>query len=175
VQRKKWVAYCKRPFGGPQQVFSYLGQYTHRIAISNHRLIRFDGHTVTFRARNNHDPGAYRLVPLPAQEFIRRFLIHVLPPGFVRIRHYGLLAPRNAHTTLEKARSLIQISQPTPPEAIPSEQTHHATWQELLLKLTGIDITVCPNCGAKLLRTPLPTDFYLSALAYSSLPIQDSS
>jgi hypothetical protein len=180
LRGKKWVAYCKRPFGGPRQVFSYLGHYTHRVAISNHRLVDFDGQTVTFRARNNEDPGTYRLVPLPAQEFTRRFLLHVLPPGFVRIRHYGLLAPKNANTKLEKARRLIELSRPTP-DHLPYARTDSPTdpqpltWQELLLQLTGVDVTVCPNCGAKLLRKTLTTNLYLSALTPMSIPIHDSS
>ena len=79
LRRIRWVVYAKPPFGGPEHVFSYLGHYTHRVAISNQRLLAFDGQTVTFRARDNQNPGTHRLVRLAAREFIRRFLLHVLP------------------------------------------------------------------------------------------------
>ena len=115
LRRIKWVVYAKPPFGGPRHVFSYLGHYTHRVAISNQRLVASDDQTITFRARDNNKPGIYRLISLAAQEFIRRFLLHVLPHGFVRIRHFGLMASRNAHTKLEKASSLLHASQTTHP------------------------------------------------------------
>ena len=113
LRRMKWVVYAKPPFSGPRHVFSYLGHYTHRVAISNQRLVAFDGQTVTFRVRRNEQPGSYRRVDLPALEFIRRFLLHVLPKRFIRIRHFGLMASRNVKTKLEQARCLLQASQPT--------------------------------------------------------------
>jgi len=170
IRRTKWVVYSKAPFGGPRHVFSYLGHYTHRVAISNQRLLDFDGQTVTFRARDNQNPGAHRLVHLPAQEFIRRFLLHVLPRGFIRIRHFGLMASRNAQTKLKKACHLLQASRPTP-----STEMHRMNWQELLRRLTGLDLTRCPKCGGTLLRRPLVASLPLSPLAAASIQPLDTS
>jgi hypothetical protein len=160
LRRIKWYGYAKAPFRGPQHVFGYLGHYTHRTAISNRRILCFDGNTVTFRARNNLQPGTYRLVRLPADQFIRRFLLHVLPHGFVRIRHFGLFASRNAPSKWEKASSLLasehanlDTSSTLP---INTAQVHLLAYKQLLHILTGIDFTVCPNCGANLLRLALP-------------------
>jgi hypothetical protein len=173
LRRRKWVVYAKPPFRGSRHVFSYLGHYTHRVAISNQRLVAFDGQTVTFRARNNEQPGSFRLVDLPALEFIRRFLLHVLPKGFIRIRHFGLMAPRNVRTKLEQARFLLQASQPT--THTPPTEDHRMTWQKLLLKLTGIDPTVCPHCGGTIRRKPLPEIRPLSTFATLSVPVLDTS
>ena len=151
-----------------------MGHYTHRTAISNQRLVAFDGQTVTFRARNNHQPGTYRLVRLPTQEFIRRFLLHVLPHGFVRIRHFGLMAPRHAHTKLEIARQLLLALLPTA-SADPPTEHQHLSWQQLLFKLSGIDLTVCPNCGGTILRKPLPETLRLTVLARFSIAPLDTS
>jgi hypothetical protein len=172
LRRMKWVVYAEPPFSGPRHVFSYLGHYTHRVAISNQRLVAFDGQTVTFRVRDKK-PGTYRVIRLVAREFIRRFLLHVLPPGFVRIRHFGLMASRNVQTKLEQARRLLQASQPTT-QTRPTED-HRITWQKLLLKLTGIDPTVCPHCGGTILRKPLPEMLPFSAFATLSVPVLDTS
>jgi hypothetical protein len=161
LSRKKWVVYAKQPFGGPEQVFKYLGLYTHKVAISNHRLVHMTDGKVTFLARDNSKPGQKRSVTLTAQEFIRRFLLHILPRGFVKIRHYGLLAPRNAKTKLEAARRLIEQAQPqssnndSRDSAQAEEPTKRSTWQEIFLRITGIDITKCPTCGGTLTRRPL--------------------
>ena len=173
LRRTKWVVYAKAPFGGPRHVFSYLGHYTHRVAISNHRLLAFDGQTVTFRARDNQNPGTYRLVRLAAREFIRRFLLHVLPHGFVRIRHYGLMASRNVQTKLKTAYRLLQLSHPSHPT--PSTEMHRMSWQQLLFKLTGVDLSVCPNCGGTMLKRPLPGFLRLSPLAAASVQPLDTS
>ena len=101
AQRKKWVVYCKGLFHGSKKAYDYLSRYTHRVAISNHRLLSLDDQ-VTFRARDNRKPGQKSLSPLTAQEFIRRFLLHILPTRFVKIRHFGLMAPCNAKTKLER-------------------------------------------------------------------------
>src|SRR6266513_1150907 len=90
--RSKWVVYAKRPFGGAQHALRYLGQYTHRVAISNHRLVSLADGIVAFRWRDSAHKNKKRLMTLPVDEFLRRFLLHVLPPGFVRIRHFGFLA-----------------------------------------------------------------------------------
>jgi hypothetical protein len=94
LRKVEWVVYAKRPFGGPEAVLAYLSRYTHRVAIANNRLVAFDGHRVTFKRKDyrNETDARYKLMTLEADEFIRRFLIHVLPDGFHRIRHYGLFA-----------------------------------------------------------------------------------
>ncbi|CAN5502470.1 IS91 family transposase [soil metagenome] len=120
VRKKNWIVYAKPPFAGPEAVLAYLSRYTHRVAISNSRMISFDHTGVTFRYKNYRRDGADRqqVMTLPTDEFIRRFLLHVLPRGFHRIRHYGLLAgaTRNAH--LEHARQLLGVA--TPPDCQPA-------------------------------------------------------
>jgi hypothetical protein len=156
-RRQKWVIYCKKPFGSAEQVVRYIGRYTHRIAISNHRLLDFADGFISFKARDNSDPSKYRTLTLSTEQFIRRFLLHVLPSGFVRIRHYGLMASANAKTKLEKARSLITKATTTSdqPAAPQTDQAEPKTWQELFLQVTGIDLTVCPRCGSRVIRKPL--------------------
>lgn len=151
-KRKAWIVYAKRPFGGPEQVHAYLGRYTHRVALSNARLVAADQHAVTFRARGE------QTVSVTPVEFVRRFIQHVLPPGFVKIRHYGLLASGNISTRLERARSLLGAE---PKSASTASTTDSAEperdWQTVLLELTGIDVAVCPRCGCVALeRRPLP-------------------
>ena len=116
VRKKRWVVYAKPPFAGPEAVLAYLSRYTHRVAISNGRLLRFDEEGVTFRYKDYRRSGADRqqVMTLPADEFIRRFLLHVLPRGFHRIRHYGLLAGSTRKAQLEHARQLLAV---TPPAA----------------------------------------------------------
>lgn len=149
LYRKHWVVYAKRPFGGPQQVFEYLGRYTHRVGISNHRLLAFDESGVRFRTKDR------KTTTIDAVEFVRRFLLHVLPPGFVKIRHYGLVAAANVANKLEVARRcLVDAEDPLPAPSTPSSPT----WRELLLALTGIDILVCSACGNRSVeRYPLPS------------------
>jgi Putative transposase/Transposase zinc-binding domain len=114
VRKKRWVIYAKPPFAGPQAVLAYLARYTHRVAISNRRLIRFDRNGVTFRYKDYRRPGADRqqVMTLATDEFIRRFLLHVLPRGFHRIRHYGLLASSSRKTSLALARKLLAVAPP---------------------------------------------------------------
>ena len=152
---KKWGVFAKRPFGGPQQVFEYLGRYTHRVAISNHRLISMDDDGITFVTKGDNT------VTLPPEEFIRRFLMHVLPKGFVKIRHYGLMSSGKATTKLETARQLIEgdgSSNSHGSTSVSSAQhSRELTWQELLLELTGLDLSICPVCGkGMMIRHPLP-------------------
>jgi len=101
LQRKRSIVCAKPPFGGPQQVFRYLGRYTHPVGLSNHRLVSFDARGVTFRTRGSNT------VTLAPDEFLRRFLLHVLPKRFVKIRHHGLMAASNVSTRLEMARYLL--------------------------------------------------------------------
>jgi hypothetical protein len=114
VERGEWVVYSKQPFGGPRQVLKYLARYVHRVAISNQRLVSIDGGSVTFRWRDYADGYREKTMTLEAVEFIRRFLIHVLPSGFVRIRHYGFLSNRNINRMLPVCRKLIGADQLEP-------------------------------------------------------------
>lgn len=120
VRKKRWVVYAKPPFAGPEAVLAYLSRYTHRVAISSSRLTRFDGDGVTFRYKDYRRNSADRqqMMTLTADEFIRRFLLHVLPRGFHRIRHYGLLAGGNRKAHLERVRSLLAIAPPVTDEPL---------------------------------------------------------
>jgi hypothetical protein len=141
LRKKSWIVYAKRPFGGPEQVIRYLGRYTHRVGISNQRLITMDERGVTFRTRDS------KTVTIPGAEMLARFVQHVLPPRFVKIRHYGLHAPSNATTRLEIARQRLvptQAPTPTPPER--SAQKEAPNWRQLLLLVAGIDVRRCPLC-----------------------------
>jgi hypothetical protein len=109
LRRDKWVVYAKPPFGGPEHVLRYLGRYTHRIAISNHRITTFDGEYVHFRWKDYAHAGKRGIMKLHAVEFLRRFFMHVLPKGFVRIRRYGLLANRFRAVSLPLARRLLAL------------------------------------------------------------------
>jgi len=122
IRKKKWVIYAKPPFSGPEAVLAYLSRYTHRVAISNHRLISFDKAGVTFRYKDYRRSGAnrHRTMTLHADEFIRRFLVHVLPQGFHRIRHYGLLASAGRKANVARARELLAVpmtDEPAAPDA----------------------------------------------------------
>jgi hypothetical protein len=111
LKKTEWVVYAKRPFGGPQAVLAYLSRYTHRVAISNRRLVAAGANAVTFKWKDYRieAPGRYKTMTLPTHEFIRRFLMHVLPKGFHRIRHYGLLANGNRAANIAKARQLLAV------------------------------------------------------------------
>jgi hypothetical protein len=146
LYRKDWCVYAKRPFAGPDQVFAYLGRYTHRVGISNHRILVVSDEAVTLATRNG---GKATMTPLA---FIRRFLQHVLPARFVKIRHYGLLAPSHVNTRLLDARRVLGQPSDNPPD----DAVSLTGWRALLQRLTGIDPDVCPNCGSRsLLRFPL--------------------
>jgi len=148
--QKKWVVYAKAPFGGPEQTLSYLGRYTHRVAISNHRLLDMQGDQIRFTFRNRQQGDRSDIAQLDAHTFIQRFLRHVLPSGFVRIRHYGLLANRCKAYTLPLCRQALGQVDP-PPQPEPKSV---AQWMQ---QWTGIDITRCPACGHQPLeRHPLP-------------------
>jgi len=140
LRRHPWVVYAKHPFGGPAQVLAYLGRYTHRIALSNDRLVSVDDGVVRFRYRDYADGSRTKILRLSADEFLRRFCLHVLPKGFMRIRHFGLLANRSRGAKLTRARALLGAD---PPPAAPAT----ASTAEAIEHLTGIDITHCPVCG----------------------------
>jgi hypothetical protein len=138
---KKWVVYCKPPFDGPKGVLQYLGRYTHRIAISNHRLLHLHHGKVSFLWRDYADHNRQKIMTLKVDEFIRRFLLHVLPPRYVRIRHFGLLANRKRKHTIALCR---QILEDTKTET--KQNDRKETWQEQLFRICGIDVTLCPVC-----------------------------
>jgi hypothetical protein len=147
LYRKRWVVYAKRPFGDAQKVVAYLGRYTHRVAISNARLIEISDAQIVLRTRGD---GVVRLAP---HEFIRRFLLHVLPSGFRKIRHYGLLAPSSLEKRWPRARALLAPDAPTPPSAAAAAATS-LTWEQRLEALVGPDARICPRCRVgRLLRT----------------------
>jgi Putative transposase/Transposase zinc-binding domain len=146
-----WVVYSKAPFAGPDHVYRYLGRYTHRVGISNQRLQSFDGSTVRFATKDG------KSISLDADEFIRRFLQHILPAGFVKIRHFGLNASGNVNTRLVVARRLLDKRiEPTP--AVATTPATRLGYRELLLRLTGVDPALCPRCGELLERRPIPRD-----------------
>ena len=147
--RRNWVVFSKRPFAGPKQVLAYLGRYTHRIAISNERIVSMDDEGVTFLYKDRADGDRSKPLTLPAEAFLRRFLLHVLPRNFVRIRHYGLLANSVRRKRIALCRKLLHASEEVAPHA-PRE-----TWEELLLRVTGNDVTRCPQCGEGRLHTTL--------------------
>ena len=148
LYEQEWVVYCKPPFGGPQQTLEYLARYTHRVALSNDRLVRCEDGQVTFRYRDSADDNQIKETTVAAEEFIRRFLLHVLPNRFVRVRHYGLLSNRNRKTKLAHCQQLLGTT-PRASDAVPIKQP----WQDLVRQLTGTDPMQCPSCGKGRMRT----------------------
>lgn len=142
VRKTEWVVYAKPPFGGPQQVLEYLGRYTHRVAISNNRLINFADDQVRFRWKDYRHESRPKVMQLAADEFIRRFLLHVLPSGFQRIRHYGFLANRYRAVKLERCRELL--AEPAPIIPVPDAPLDYRDRYQLL---TGKSLRDCPKCG----------------------------
>jgi hypothetical protein len=142
LRRKSWNVYSKAPFAGPQKLLDYLGRYTHRVAISNHRLLACENGQVHFAYRDRADGDRKKTASLSVETFIGRFLLHVLPPGFMRIRHYGFLANRAKKTGLAQCREQLHASAPKPLEP--------KTVADWMLELTGVDVTRCPHCGAPL-------------------------
>jgi hypothetical protein len=136
------VVYAKPPFGGPQQVLQYLGRYTHRVAIANSRLIDLVDATVSFRWKDYRHDSRQKVMKLPADEFVRRFLLHVLPGGFQRIRHYGLLANRTRGVKLERCRQLLNVEAPTSAVAEDAED-----YRDRYERLTGVSLWTCPQCS----------------------------
>ncbi len=145
LHQKPWVVYAKRPFAGPEQVLDYLGRYTHRVAISNNRLVSLDDDEVRFRYKDYAHGNRRKVMALAPAEFIRRFLLHVLPTGFMRIRHYGVLANRAKREKLAQARSALDYrSAPQPPEP----ESVETFW----LRVAHLDIHQCPHCKAGRMR-----------------------
>jgi len=135
LYRQDWIVYLKRPFGGPEYVLQYLGRYTHRVAISNHRLVSFTDGQVTFRWRDSAHHNQQKLKTLSVDKFLRRFLLHILPQGFVRIRHFGFLANRRRATTLPLCFQLLGVTQePTAEQPTSSSEDSSHLYR-------------CPKCG----------------------------
>ena len=139
--------YAKRPFGGPEQVLDYLGRYTHRVAIANFRLTEIADSTVSFGWKDYRHHDRRKVMTLDAHEFIRRFLLHVLPDGFQRIRHYGLLGNRARQAKLARCRQLLGAPPPLPPVLAPLADPH-----DRYQALTGRSLHVCPACAAGAMR-----------------------
>ena len=184
LRRHDWVVYAKQPLGGPAQVLEYLGRYTHRVAISNERILGMSGNSVRFRVRDSANGNRKKVMRMAAGEFIRRFLLHVLPSGFKRIRHYGLLGPAHKVANLAAARAALAAPVPDP---VMVESV-----EEFMRRVAGIEWLSCPHChegrfqvvqaippaGARtnVFRTHLPRappqeqpcDFLVSSLVSSS-------
>ena len=139
LHKTDWVVYTKPPFAGPQQVLDYLGRYTHRVAISNNRLLSVTNTAVRFRYKDYAHGNARKVLTLEPAEFIRRFLLHVLPSRFMRIRHYGILANRAKRGKLAQARSALDHPNPTEPR---QSESVEAFW----LRVANLDIHLCPHC-----------------------------
>lgn len=140
VKAKQWIAYSKQPFGGPEQVFEYLGRYTHRVAITNNRIDSLENGKVTFTYRDRSDENKAKQLTVNAEEFIRRYLLHILPSGFMKIRYFGFLANTNKKECIPLIQQLIN------PDLKITEKVTESI-QEMMLRLTGTDISHCPECG----------------------------
>jgi hypothetical protein len=141
ARKAEWVVYAKPPFAGPQQVLDYVGRYTHRVAISNDRLFDLRNGEVRFRWKDYRDHNRQKTMALTADEFIRRFLLHVLPDGFQRIRYYGFLGNRYRKQKLERCRLLLGMPEKKAPESEPSSD-----YRDCYEKLTGLSLWQCPVC-----------------------------
>jgi hypothetical protein len=160
-RKKEWGVYAKQPFAGPQTVLDYLGRYTQRIAISNHRLVDMQNGTVTFKWKDNKQGGVQKTMTLDAEEFIRRFLLHILPEGFMRVRHYGLFANCQRTEKLKLCRKLLHFSEQNT-ASLDAPAVKEMDWPDLMLALTGNDPLLCPKCRRGCLKPiqilpPLPS------------------
>lgn len=138
LYKKDWYVYCKRPFKTSRSVLSYLGRYTHRVAISNHRIVSLQDGKVSFKWRDYKDDSKEKIMTLTAQEFMRRFILHILPPNFTKIRHYGLLASGCKRKKLALCKRLTGTAHTV---------SQKLSAVELMLRITGRDITLCSVCG----------------------------
>jgi len=136
LYNKRWMVDARQPFLGPEQVIEYLGRYSHKIAISNHRIKKIKGNKITFSFKDYADKGKQKLMTLEAEEFLRRFCLHVLPPAFMKIRHYGLLANRNK----QKLHKLQMM------QGVKFTKPHKKSWKEIAKTNLGFDADACPHC-----------------------------
>lgn len=148
-RRRAWVVYSQPPFAGPRKLLDYLGRYTHRAAIGNERLVEYDRQLVTFRYRDRADGDRVKLLKLDAIEFLSRFVTHVLPDRFQRIRHYGFLANRGKAERLARIRESLGVSEPLSVD-------EPLSWSEWLREVAGLDVLRCPRCGQPLHCEELP-------------------
>jgi hypothetical protein len=139
LSKTDWIAYAKRPFAGPEQVLEYLGRYTHRVAISNNRIVNIDNGKIVFTYRDRQDNNEKKLMSLDANEFARRFLLHVLPQGFMKIRYFGFLSNIKKREYIPIIRQLIEPMANLPKKI---KETVH----QIMLRVAGIDISCCPQC-----------------------------
>lgn len=142
VRKSKWVVYAKRPFAGPEQVLDYVGRYTHRVAISNNRLLDVEAGQVSFRYKDYRNQGQQKTMTLSAEEFIRRFLLHVLPHGFHRIRYYGFQGNRYRKDKLDQCRQLLGMPIPE----VPTESFETRDYRDRCEELNGVSLRICPVC-----------------------------
>ncbi|MCI0529961.1 MAG: IS91 family transposase [Nitrospira sp.] len=172
LYQKTWVVYSKPAFGGAKAVLDYLGRYTHKIAISNDRILALKDNSVRFLYRNRSQGNKQCVLTLPAEEFIRRFLLHTLPDSYMRVRHFGFLANRSKKQDLALCRKLLGQTLPSQELKVPEEKPP----LELLKDLTGTDLTKCPACqhGRMFVVQELPRALYPSILC-SNTPAWDSS
>jgi hypothetical protein len=136
---KPWVVYAEKPFMNASHIIAYLGRYTHRVAISNKRIISIDGNHIIFKWKDYNDHGKQKIMRLDATEFIRRFLLHILPKGFCKIRYFGIFASRNRKTVLTKCKNVLRYKFQKP-------QFVALSWQQTLMLVSGIDVSICPMC-----------------------------
>jgi hypothetical protein len=152
LRQKNWNVYAKKPFGSPGTVLDYLGRYTHRVALSNDRILKIDNEKILLSYRDRKDGDRKKTMSLEANEFIRRFLLHILPDGFMRVRHFGFLANRSKEHALARCRKLLNLNTALPKSPVLSAK-------DLLLKITGVDLSRCPCChqGTMIVVGELPT------------------
>lgn len=141
LYKKNWYTYCKETFNNPEAVIEYLGRYTHRIAISNSRIVKIENGYVWFKWRDNKDSGKEKIMKITCEEFIRRYLLHILPKGFVKIRYIGILSNRNKKTKLRISQNATKLNES-------KKSFKKATKEEILLKITKGKAFTCPCCGS---------------------------
>ena len=144
-----WITYAKEQFGGPEQVLEYLGRYTHRVAITNNRLLAIGDNSIRFSYRDRSDDDKQKVLTVSAEEFIRRFLLHVLPRGFTKIRYFGFLAHANKNRCILLIRALISATIDYAEKLVESVQ-------EMMLRLTGVDVGRCPKCSQGTMVVGMP-------------------
>lgn len=139
LYQKQWVVFCKKPFKNHAQILNYLGRYSHRVAIDNRRIVAIEEDNIIFKWKDYKDKGTHKNMTLKAEEFIRRFLLHVLPKGFCKIRYFGIFSSRNRKALLDRCRKTISHT-PT------KSRFEGLNWKEILFMVTGKNLSLCPIC-----------------------------